>query len=243
MAKYTTEIRSICEQFAELTESVGYKKVDDVISLALPKIFSFDFPIFDENHREELETKIIKHYYTREIGFETVGLWLLKLETTMNEIMPYYNQLYESASIKYNPLYDVEITRQTNGATVSNSDKTGNTASNSNSNGTNTASSTNLDLLSDTPQGGIQNIENQDYLTNVTKTTNNQTDTTSANMTNTSSETEHETATGSEDRKETVSGKQGSGSYAKMIAEYRENILNIDMMIVEELNSLFMLLW
>ena len=92
MSKYTTELRSICEQFAELTESVGYKKVDEVIRLALPKIFYFDFPIFDENHRTELETKIIKHYYTREIGVETVGLWLLKLEMTMNEIMPYCHQ-------------------------------------------------------------------------------------------------------------------------------------------------------
>ena len=243
MSKYTTELRSICEQFAELTESVGYKKVDEVIRLALPKIFYFDFPIFDENHRTELETKIIKHYYTREIGVETVGLWLLKLEMTMNEIMPYYNQLYESVSLKYNPLHDVDITRTVNTSLKNNSDKTGNSNSNSNSSGSSTLNGTNLNLLSDTPQGGLQNIENQDYLTSVTKAVNNQNDTTTANMMNTSSDNVKEVSTENENRNETISGKQGSGSYAKMIAEYRENILNVDMMIIEELNDLFMLLW
>ena len=50
------------------------------------------------------------HYYTREIGFETVGLWKLKLQTKLNEIMPYYNKLYETELLKYNPLYDVDMT-------------------------------------------------------------------------------------------------------------------------------------
>ena len=57
------------------------------------------FPIFDENYRSVLETKILRHYYTREIGFETVGLWKHYLKTKLNEIMPKYNKLYEASIV------------------------------------------------------------------------------------------------------------------------------------------------
>lgn len=108
MAHFTTELRSICEVEAGLTESVGYASVNEVISRSRNKIFSFDYPIFDEDYREILETKIIKHYYTREISAETYGRWKLFLDMRMNEIMPYYNKLYESTLLEFNPLYDVD---------------------------------------------------------------------------------------------------------------------------------------
>ena len=114
MSKYTTEVRYICEHYAGLDESVGYDSIDDTIQKALPKIFDFDFPIYDEEYRNVLETKIIRHYYTREIGLETVPLWKFKLQTLLNEIMPYYNQRYESALIKFNPLYDTDLTTTNN---------------------------------------------------------------------------------------------------------------------------------
>ena len=87
MSKYTTELRYICEMYAG-GESKGYSDVNKVIQAAIPKVFDFDFPIFDEAYRNVLCTKILKHYYTREIAAETVGLWKLWLDTKMNEIMP-----------------------------------------------------------------------------------------------------------------------------------------------------------
>ena len=96
MSKYTTEVRFICENYAGLDASVGYNDVDKILNKTWDKIFDFDFPIFDNDYRSVLCIKILKHYYTREIGFETVGLWKLKLNMMMNEIMPYYNKLYES---------------------------------------------------------------------------------------------------------------------------------------------------
>lgn len=111
MSKYTTEVRFICETAAGLDTSEGYLSVNQIIKAALPSVFDFDFPIFDETYRPLLETKILKHFYTREIGLETVGLWKLKLDTKLNEIMPYYNQLYKSELIEFNPLYDVDLTR------------------------------------------------------------------------------------------------------------------------------------
>lgn len=112
MSKYTTEVRYICETLAGLNESISYTDVEQVIKNCLPKVFDFNFPIFDESYRSVLETKILRHYYTREIGLETVGLWKLKLSTKLNEIMPYYNKLYKSELIEFNPLYDVDLTRK-----------------------------------------------------------------------------------------------------------------------------------
>ena len=119
MAKYTTEVRSICENYANLKESKGYNSIQSILNNSWDKVFDFDFPIFDENYREPLCKKILKHFYTKEIGEETVGLWKLRLDDRMNEIMPYYNKLYESELISIEPLINYRV--HTNG----NSSKTG----------------------------------------------------------------------------------------------------------------------
>lgn len=109
MSKYTTEVRYICEKFAGKDASVDYNKVDEVISASRAYIFDFDYPIFDVLYKPRLECKILKHFYTREIGAETVGLWKLFLNRKMNEIMPYYNQRYNSELITFNPLHNTDI--------------------------------------------------------------------------------------------------------------------------------------
>lgn len=194
MSKYTTEVRTICENLAGLDESVGYNSIKDVIANSRTKVFDFDYPIFDSNYKEVLETKILKHYYTNEICCETVGLWKLFLDETMNRIMPYYNQLYESALIKYNPLTTTEMNTIHNNINTSSGDSSHNTASVENDNidktnnnnelsniiGNNSTSSNNVksgtqntttnstDKYSDTPQGTISNLSNDTYLTNAT---------------------------------------------------------------------------
>lgn len=110
MSKYTTEVRFICESLAGELESQGNSKVKEIIENARVKIFDFDYPIYDSEYKGVLETKILRHFYTREIGAETYGLWKMWLETKMNEIMPYYNQLYKSTLLDFNPLYDVDVT-------------------------------------------------------------------------------------------------------------------------------------
>lgn len=198
MSKYTTQVRFICETAAGLSESEGQASVKQIIAAAIPSVFDFDFPIFDESYRTVLETKILKHYYTREIGLETVGLWKLKLDTKLNEIMPFYNQLYKSELIEFNPMHDVDLTRDHNlkreettkqDATEKGTiEKTGSvddnthteTSDNQNNESTtdiqNTtgstsreqlgSSKTHYDKYSDTPQGSLQNVQNDTYLTN-----------------------------------------------------------------------------
>ena len=110
MSKYTTEVRFICETQAGLSESKGYNNINTILDACAGNIFNFDYPIFDEAYRRLLEKKILKHYYTREIACETVGLWKHFLDMKMNEIMPYYNKLYETELLEFNPLYDVNLT-------------------------------------------------------------------------------------------------------------------------------------
>lgn len=198
MSKYTTQVRFICETAAGLSESEGQASVKQIIAAAIPSVFDFDFPIFDESYRNVLESKILKHYYTREIGLETVGLWKLKLDTKLNEIMPFYNQLYKSELIEFNPMYDVDLTRDHNlkreettkqdATEKGTTEKTGSvddnthTETNDNQNSESTtdiqnttgstskeqlgASKTHYDKYSDTPQGSLQNVQNDTYLTN-----------------------------------------------------------------------------
>lgn len=72
-----------------------------------------NYPIFDEGHRAILNNKIIRHYYFREICCDSPERFNLYLETKMDEIMPYYNRLYKSELLEYNPLA-TEFYRETN---------------------------------------------------------------------------------------------------------------------------------
>lgn len=299
MSKYTSEVRFICESLTGHEESSGYDGIDEIIEQAIPLIFSFDFPIFDENYREVLCTKILRHYYTREIGLETYGLWKLKLQTKLNEIMPYYNKLYESELLKFNPLYDVNMTTVNSGSKTGESTNIGNNENKRTSNrqdklsaiqtdedsrtntlsGSNTEESDSLtagnnvnrDMYSDTPQGALTGVESGNYLTNARKVTgetnasevgkrsgtSNSTESSSGR--NSSVNTKEESGSGSEtntgftqtvdksknteDYVMQVMGKTGGVSYAKLLKEFRDTFLNIDMEIIKDLGELFMLLW
>lgn len=239
MSKYTTEVRYICEHAAGLKDSVGYNDIDTVITAACPVVFDFDFPIFDADYKTVLEKKILLHFYTREIGYETVGLWKLKLKTKLNEIMPYYNKLYETAVLEYNPFYNVSLNREH--TLKRNEQRSG--ESNTDTSGTVTDENEGLtwQKFSDTPQGGITGLDTDTYLTNATKSTNNSTNeqTTDQNVTNTT-----ESNLDSLDAYiEHVSGANGSMSLSKLLKEFRETLINVDLMIIDELRPLFFNLW
>ena len=87
MSKYTTQLRFICENYAGLRESKGFNDVETIISTARPLIFSFSYPMTNTEYKPVLENKIIWHYYTREIGLESVGLWKFYLADKMRMII------------------------------------------------------------------------------------------------------------------------------------------------------------
>ena len=95
MSNYTSQLRYICEVQSGFTPAeLNEKTIDEIITAAQPKIFNFRYPIYDEAYRNVLEHEILFHFYMREIGAETYGLFNYYLARKMREIMPYYNQLY-----------------------------------------------------------------------------------------------------------------------------------------------------
>lgn len=253
MSKYTTEVRFICENSAGLSKSEDADNVDSILDKCWNKVFNFDFPIFDENYRQVLCRKILKHYYTREIAHETVGRWKLALNAKLNEIMPYYNQLYKSELLEFNPFYDVDLTRSREGSGTSNK-TSNNTETNSGtsknvSSGSGTSNTNTLNRFSDTPQNSMdtQGIADSVPLTTVTKvnedntTTNTSTDTLTRDDSKTGNGTENINST--DKYIETVKGKQGTENYSSLLNKFRETFLNIDMMIIEDCSDCFFTLW
>lgn len=198
MSKYTTEVRYICEVYAGYEHSEGLRKVTEIIKLAEPKVFDFTYPIWDESKRHEFQQKILLNFYTREIGFETVGLWKMKLQNRLLHIMPYYNRLYKALDEDFNLLHDVDLHRElTSNGTL---DETRNGTRGENEtiqDGLNATETRNLhksesgtvdtDIvhgkdslrkLSETPQGGLTGLLEGTYLTAAEQNKDSGTDTT-----------------------------------------------------------------
>lgn len=321
VSKYTTEVRFICENKADLNESKGASDVDTILTNSWDKIFTTQCTFFDPAYRAVLCKKILKHYYLREISSETVGIWILWMNTKLEEIMPYYNQLYASALLEFDPFKDTDYQRTHEGENTGsrNTDSTANSSgSKSGSNAHNTAdtaenhatatSNTNTtdsgtitdskdaysdstaassgnkgDRYSDTPQGTISNtdITGDAYLTNVrlinddtsgvshdeslennmqtralqgtnsTTSTDNNLQTATKTEAGNFSESDSQTSANSTEEQtlntdayiEHVFGKVASTPYSDLLQKFRETFLNIDMLVIEEFNELFLQLW
>jgi hypothetical protein len=186
-----------------------------------------DYPIFDENYRNILNGKIIDHYWNREIGSETVEMFQHFMRRTMNEIMPYYNQLYISTRMEFQPLITMSLETKASGTR---SEDANTTANNSSTNQTNAGARV---VSSQTPQTMLRGDE--DYASSGTDTNSQQTGTTSA-------DNNSETKVNANDTTDSVvSGYQGLPS--DLIMRYRESFLNIDVNIIEAIEDCFMLIW
>lgn len=121
MASYTMELREYIEMFSQDEENLSF---NERIKIGRPKLFDFDYPIFDNDYKNVFETNFIKNFYMREIGFETEGLFKFRLETWLNINMPYFNKLFESELIKFDPLINENIkvnhTKKNEGSNSSN---------------------------------------------------------------------------------------------------------------------------
>ena len=269
MSNYTTELRYICESLAGYTESKGYDDSAEIIESARNKIFDFDYELYDPDHKQELETKFIEHYYTQEIGFETYGLWHFNFRRKFKELLPKYNELYKTAALEFNPLNDVDYVKthegsdaelgniQSSNSGSGNTQRATHTADNSSTNSATNNNNENWNLFSETPQGSIDRIDvnGNNYLSTATKNTDNNTEqyagqtartidnTDSSNFSDSRTNNTSTNNQGQNQYVETMKGKIGTYSYSKLIKDYRENILNIDLLFINELSDLFMLLW
>lgn len=195
---------------------------------------NFDFqmtqyPIFDEEYRDTLNHNILYHYYENEIGFETAPLFRLYLNQRLNEIMPKYNELYkiQKQIIDNNLLLNnVNLTEELKGQNI--------TQTSSTSQSTNNGTSNNKNLFQDTPQGQISStdINNQTWATNLTLDN---------NITNNSiNDSSSATGSGTNSYLKTIIGNNGGKFNIDILNDVKNNLMNIDLMIIDELYDLFM---
>lgn len=107
MSRYTTELRQIIANTSrDEIESwfMDYELTD--------YLTSDEIAIIEERgtwSKEKLAALIVDHYYMREIGLETVALFKHQVKVAMREIMEEKLPLIYSASLKYDPLVNVDF--------------------------------------------------------------------------------------------------------------------------------------
>lgn len=203
--------------------------------------------------REELNKKILDYYKYREIGFETVGRFIDELQIAMNEIMPYYNQLFFTQDLDFNVIYNVDYVRTIDrNKEEARQDNT--TTSSQASDSTQTSATVNnytKNVSSDTPQNslGISNVDIDDvnYANNVTwnHSTTSDSGTSTGSSTTTGSGTTRGTLNDEENTVETTKGNFGVTSAQDLVKKYREIIINVEQQIINDprITELFMLVF
>ena len=189
MASYTMLLRTYIEMWSQNEKDLSIR---ERIEIGRKKLFDFDYPFYvdDPQEKKEFETRFIRHFYMKEIGFETEGLFKFHLETWLITNMEYYNKLYESSLLEYNPLENFRVTTKreienkmlrkdvrdtTQNSSVKDSGTFSNDGSSTGKNtskGSNTNDSFNRNLKSDTPDGrlGITTKDGQgviEYASNI----------------------------------------------------------------------------
>jgi hypothetical protein len=231
MASFTMELNEVLE----LLHDPGFPdwKADTAgVTIGLQ-----DYPIFSSahpgmpDHRAVLNRKIIRRYWNREIGFETVSKFQLALERRMDEIMPFFNQLYETELIDYPALSTFGLTTTRNESSNSTSENK------ATSHVKNESESVSRSQSSETPQNELPDNweENADYATSGAASqakSDGSADTEGSNV-----GTGSNTGSGSS----TTTGYQGAAS--DLIGKFRAQILNIDQAVLDRLNDLFMGIW
>lgn len=256
MGRYTVELNELLK--------------DEYVKPLIDKALS-SYPMYDPQSdnqevisiiptREVLNEKLLNHYKYREIGFETVGRFLDELEITMNEIMPYYNQMFNTVEIMAlleNPFDNVDViesfkeersgqAKSTDKSdTKSSANDTSSTESNVNSNSKNVETSTPQNKLTISKN----DIDGVDYADNVSWTRN-----TSSDNATTSGESSSNAESSSENNSETSEttehtftkkGNQGVNTYAHDMIEFRTSIIDVTMKIItdQKVRELFMMVY
>lgn len=196
-----------------------------------------DYPIFDEAYRgtregnrwvSGLNRKILDHFYYYEIGQETPDMFRFMLNRKMREVMPFFNKMYESERLQFDPFETLDVVNTTDGEVDS---TTGSTEVSVGS-GTGSSDSKSRAVNSNFPQTMLN--DSASYATGATD---------SFSEGSTASDTRGENTTdgtGHVEESRTLSMKGSQGAKSLLLMRYRETLLNLDLSVIQELNPLFM---
>lgn len=232
--------------------------IDEMVEKARELIFDFKYPFYTDEAqaKEEFEKMFILMHFRDNWGVETAGEFKYWLQRKLTLVSDVYRQLYETMKFEYKPLenHNLERTVERKGTAKDTNINSGvvnnesNTNSNviGNSNTTGDRTSNNQTIHSDNPQ---VNFSGQDYASNMDRgqikddTTTNTNDSTkgetSFNSKQNNNNTENRDSEYSNNEKYTEHGYLGNVQDA--IKKERELIVNINRMLCEEMNDLFLL--
>ena len=212
MAKYTIELRALNNP-------------------PFFKLFDFEYDFYEESKKEQFEQKFIDYFYMREIEHATAEEFKHELRTKLNLIAPYYKQLYEtelkSKNIEFLLNKDLKETfiREVESDTESLSNF------NNESNGKTKVET--LSTTNDTPQNKVDDLEK--YISSASKDKN----TSDTSSTDNGSSISQNSNTAKEETTLISKGNIGTTSSAQLLRDWRDVLINIDMMILEECEELF----
>ena len=204
MSKYTLELRYLYE--------------DEKFNL-----FDFPYNLYDNDLKPWFEEKFFQHFMFYEIGFDTIGMFKQRLMSKLNDIFPYYKQLYET-EIRTKGI-DFMLNKDLKESYVRE------LTSNSNSNQESNVTSNSLSTAGQLTPSLIANSQKIDKFMDSAQKDNSSSNSTSTGESNGNSKEEYTL---------TSQGNIGITSSAELLTKWRETILNIDLMIFEECNDLFM---
>lgn len=186
-----------------------------------------EYPIFDPDYREGLNGKIRDHFMYQEIGHETIEQFRFSMRRKLNEIMPLYNELYKTTQQEFDPLSTIDIRTVSSGTQLQTSEGAVTNETDSD------IDAVSRNVSSAFPQ--VMLAGNKDYATSGADS-NSQTKTTGSVSEDSSAESNAVTESDSR-----TSGYQGNP--AQLLQAYRAAILNVDMLVIAELDELFMMVW
>lgn len=225
-------------------------RLKDVVEATDGDIGLGSYPIFDDAYRAQLNQKIVDHYWNQEIGVESIDMFRMFMRVRMNEIMPMYNKFYEAQAKIIDPFitFKSSSTSQAQGDSTTNveneSVNSGTTTSKSDGETTSTSEGVSRAVASEMPQ--VKLSPNKDYATSAQDSHSESGAKGTATEEGVTSQRGEGTATTAQTGRDssTSSSEQSgfSGSMASLLVEYRESFMNIDVMIINELQNLFMLI-
>lgn len=223
MSKYTTTLYDLMEDVNEGKEDLT---IDEKITNLAGVLFDFNYPYPTPEDKTRIERAIIKHYLMREIAFETVGLFKLKLNDRLNLIMPKYNLAYKNQ--------DKEVSPYINNYLKENIDNNRNSTSKAETTGEDTREGNTFETTSDTPQGILTELKEGKYSSGARASISN--DSAKTNTSSTGSDEEIGTTT------RELESLQGLSSM-EAFRIYFDNLISLDEELVYEFSDLFMSIW
>ena len=186
-------------------------------------LFDFPYNLYDNDLKPWFEEKFYQHFMFYEIGFDTIGMFKQRLMSKLNDIFPYDKQLYET-EIRSKGI-DFMLNKDLKESYVRE------LTSNSNSNQESNITSNNLSTAGQLTPSLIANSEKIDKFMDTAQKDTGTSNSISSGESNGNSREEYTL---------TSQGNIGITSSAELLTKWRETLLNIDLMIFEECNDLFM---